>query len=84
MLGVMLGSAALASPYATCPECGTTRVKKLLKRDWIDRISTAPWSKLQRWLGGALYNCPRCRLQFYDCRKKESVAASPMQPIVPD
>jgi DNA-directed RNA polymerase subunit RPC12/RpoP len=88
-LGVILGSTALASPYVACPECGAKRVKKLHKRDWIDRVSTMPWSKLQRWLGGALYDCPLCRLQFYDCRAqlleaKAPVAASPLQTIVPD
>ncbi len=80
LLGVMLGSTAPTSPYVTCPECGARRVKKLHKRDWIDRVSTMPWSKLHRWLGGALYDCPLCRLQFYDCRKPmldvKTVAAS--------
>jgi hypothetical protein len=90
ILGVLLGSAALASPYATCPECGARRIKRLHKRDWIDRFSTMPWSKLQRWLGGALYSCPLCRLQFYDCRKQmlavkaAAAAASSMRAVVPD
>ena len=69
-LGTMLGSAAPKSSYVTCPECGTTRVKKLLKRDPIDRRSAVPWSRIQGYLGGRLYHCLSCRLQFYDCRKQ--------------
>ena len=71
-LGIMLGSAAPQSSHVTCPECGTTRVKKLLKRDPIDRSSAVPWSRIQRSLGGRLYHCSNCRLQFYDCRKQTS------------
>ncbi len=69
-LGMALGSAALESPTPACPECGTTRLKKLSKPDRIDRVSTVPWSKIQRFLGGRLYHCLFCRLQFYDCRRQ--------------
>jgi hypothetical protein len=69
-LGIMLGAAAPKSSYVTCPECGTMRVKKLLKPDPVDRISAAPWSRIQGYLGGRRYHCLFCRLQFFDCRKQ--------------
>jgi len=66
---VLLGAAAPESPYATCPECARLQVRLLAKPDRIDRVSRVPWSAVQRLLGGKLYRCSRCRLQFYDCRK---------------
>jgi len=72
-LGMALGSAAPESPTAACPECGTTRLKKLTKPDRIDRVSGLPWSKIHRFFGGRLYHCLFCRLQFYDCRRQDRV-----------
>ena len=65
----LLGAAAPEARWATCPECGNPRVKRLAKLDCIDRISETAWSALQQHLGGGLYRCTPCRLQFYDCRK---------------
>ncbi len=68
-VGRLLGAATPEPLCVTCPDCGTRYVKRLIKLDRIDRVSRAPWSSLQRYVGGKLYRCGRCRLQFYDCRK---------------
>jgi hypothetical protein len=65
----LLGAATPEARWAACPECGNLRVKRLAKLDALDRISEAPWSALQQQLGGKLYRCTPCRMQFYDCRK---------------
>lgn len=69
-LGFFLGSANPASSYVTCPECATADVRQLNRLDQVDRLARVPFSAIQRCLGGRLYHCSRCRLQFYDCRKK--------------
>ena len=71
-----LGTVAPESSWVTCPECGTPRVKRLARRDRIDRLSDSTWSALQQRLGGKLYHCALCRLQFYDCRRPEDPAIS--------
>ena len=56
------------SKEVRCPLCGTTRLRMLLARDRIDRMHRNPLNLLQRYLGGRLYHCRYCRLQFYDRR----------------
>jgi hypothetical protein len=68
-VAAILGASTPGSPFATCPDCGTTQLRVLQRRDRIERISRVPWSTLQRFFGGRLYYCRTCRLQFYDCRK---------------
>jgi hypothetical protein len=51
-----------------CPLCGTPRVNQRRRRDRIDATSHRPASILQHLLGGKLYHCRGCRLQFYDLR----------------
>jgi hypothetical protein len=63
-----LGTSSPDAPHAACPECGTMRVKRLARRDRIDRMADVPWSTIQHHLGGKLFRCALCRLQFYDCR----------------
>jgi len=72
-LATILGAATPESRYATCPDCGGTHLKQLHKPDRIDRLSRLPWNRIQRLLGGRLYLCRPCRLQFYDCRKRDLV-----------
>jgi hypothetical protein len=43
-------------------------LRQLSRRDHIERISWHPLNLLQGLLGGHLYYCARCRLQFYDWR----------------
>jgi len=53
-----------------CPDCGTARVVHRSKRDPIDRMSKSPSSVIAKWMGGKLYHCIFCRLQFYSTRPK--------------
>ena len=72
-LARLMGSAAPEAASPACPECGSTKVKYLRRPDSIERFSRAPWSMLHRALGGKLTYCVRCRLQFFDCRKRIAV-----------
>ncbi len=56
------------SKEARCPLCGTHRLRVLAERDHIDRMHRHPMSLLQRMMGGRIYHCRFCRLQFYDRR----------------
>ncbi len=58
------------SVYAACPSCGSTSVERVHAHDPVDPTSRVPWSVLQRILGGLLFHCVRCRLQFHDCRPR--------------
>jgi hypothetical protein len=78
-LAYLLGTSSSDAPHVACPECGTTRVRRLARRDRIERLADVPWSTIQRHLGGKLYHCALCRLQFYDCRKQ----AADRTPILP-
>jgi hypothetical protein len=69
-VATMLGAVRPEASYATCPSCGRDRVDRLKRKDEIEPVSKLPWSALQGFLGGKLYRCPACRLQFYDCRKQ--------------
>ena len=75
-LADLLGTSSPDVPHVACPECGTTRIRRLARRDRIERLSDVPWSAIQRHLGGKLYHCALCRLQFYDCRKQALVAVA--------
>jgi hypothetical protein len=52
-----------------CPRCGTYRITKLKERDKIDKMESGFLNLLERWMGGNLYHCRYCRVQFYDRRK---------------
>jgi DNA-directed RNA polymerase subunit RPC12/RpoP len=54
--------------YPRCPHCGTYRLTRLASRDRIDPMYKGAASLLQRVLGGELYHCRYCRIQFYDTR----------------
>jgi hypothetical protein len=45
----------------------------LKRRDGIDRMYRGGLSLLHRLLGGKLYHCWFCRLQFYDLRGRRAV-----------
>ncbi len=57
------------SRTSVCPRCGTDNLKRLTRRDRIDRLWKNPISLLQGLLGAPIHWCPYCRLQFYDRRK---------------
>ena len=56
------------SKEARCPLCGTYRLRALAERDHIDKMHWNPINRMQRFLGGHLYHCRYCRVQFYDRR----------------
>jgi len=66
-------------PHCRCPKCGTLRVSRLKQRDKIDPMKKGPVNLMRRLLGGMLYHCRYCRLQFYDSRRlaTENVPAVP-------
>ena len=81
MIAVFLGASTPESRYATCPDCGTTQLKHLSKPDQVERTSRLPFNTIQKFFGGKLYLCRRCRLQFYDCRKRSlEIPAQPAPP----
>jgi hypothetical protein len=51
-----------------CPRCGTYRITKLKVRDGIDKMETGLLNLIERWMGGNLYHCRFCRIQFFDRR----------------
>ncbi len=62
--------------YAHCPRCGNPSPVVRSRPDKIDRMIHGPLRLLHRLLGGTLYHCIYCRLQFYDLRKKKPAAES--------
>src|SRR6266487_3639444 len=54
------------STKAHCPGCGTDRLVVRLQPDAVDWIVRGPMRLMYRLLGGRLYHCGSCRLQFYD------------------
>lgn len=61
------------SRYCSCPRCGNPNPSVRLKRDKIDRLVRSPYRMLHHLMGGTLYHCAFCRLQFYDLRKRKDM-----------
>jgi DNA-directed RNA polymerase subunit RPC12/RpoP len=57
--------------FAACPKCRTHELSAPKRVDKIDKLLKGPRSLLQRLLGGTLYHCWYCRLQFYDLRPRK-------------
>jgi hypothetical protein len=57
--------------FASCPKCRSFELTAPRRVDKIDRMLKSPRSLLQRMLGGRLYHCWFCRLQFYDVRPRK-------------
>jgi len=57
-------------PTATvqCPRCHTLKVTRRIAPDKIDPVIKSFSSVVQGLLGGRLYHCNYCRIQFYDLR----------------
>jgi hypothetical protein len=51
-----------------CPRCHTHKVSRRIAPDKIDPVIKSFSSVLQGLLGGRLYHCNFCRIQFYDLR----------------
>jgi len=69
-----------------CPQCGTSHLRQFSGRDRIERMSHHPLSMLQALLGGRLYFCALCRLQFYDWRRmsRQKVTVGAVADPIPD
>jgi DNA-directed RNA polymerase subunit RPC12/RpoP len=57
---------------ARCPKCGTYRLVKLKEPDHIDPMHSGLLNMLERWVGGRLFHCRYCRIQFWDRRRLRS------------
>ncbi len=66
---------------ARCPSCGTYRITRLRGVDKIDKMVSGPLNRLEKLMGGDLYHCVFCRLQFYDRRK--AAPRTFLEPIPP-
>ncbi len=56
------------SCHANCPSCGNLYVTLRQSPDMIDAMYKSFTNSFNRMLGGKLYKCRHCRLQFYDRR----------------
>jgi ribosomal protein L40E len=54
--------------HVQCPRCHTYKVSRRIAPDKIDPVIKSMSSMLQSVLGGRLYHCNFCRIQFYDLR----------------
>lgn len=54
--------------HTRCIQCGNLRVRKLPRRDVIDRMSSHPLSVLAGLARAPIYHCNPCRLQYHDWR----------------
>jgi hypothetical protein len=52
-----------------CPKCGSFRVSRLKGPDTIESFHTGFLNLAERLVGGGLFHCKFCRLQFYDRRR---------------
>jgi uncharacterized Zn finger protein len=66
-----------------CPRCGNLDVEKRRTKDRIDKLIHTPFSTLNRLLGGNLYHCVFCRLQYYDVRSRRTKAKEAQKPVAP-
>jgi hypothetical protein len=57
---------------ARCPKCGTFRIKQLKEPDRIDPMHTGVLNRLEKLVGGKLFHCRFCRIQFWDRRRLQS------------
>lgn len=56
------------SAYVQCPRCHTQKVSRRIAPDKIDPVIKSLSSVIKGLLGGRLYHCNYCRIQFYDLR----------------
>jgi len=62
------GWALHLGPICRCPICGTHRLNRLKEPDRIDRVHSDLTNLIERLMGGKLFHCRFCRIQFYDRR----------------
>lgn len=66
-----------------CPRCHTLKVSRRIAPDKIDPVIKTFSSVIQGLLGGRLYHCNYCRIQFYDLRHSMKNAPTGTQPTPP-
>jgi hypothetical protein len=54
--------------HVECPQCHTCKVSRRIAPDKIDPVIRSFSSMIKGLLGGRLYHCVYCRIQFYDLR----------------
>jgi hypothetical protein len=59
-----------------CPRCHTHKVSRRIAPDKIDPVVKTFSSVVQGLLGGRLYHCNYCRIQFYDLRHSMKAATN--------
>ncbi len=67
-------STGILDKYASCPRCGNPVPDRRSRRDRVDSMLHTPLRMLHWMMGGKLYHCVFCRLQFYDVRDIKSAA----------
>ncbi len=63
-----------------CPRCHTQKVSRRIAPDKIDPVIKSFSSVVQGLLGGRLYHCNFCRIQFYDLRHTKRASPSRNEP----
>lgn len=72
----------LLARHTHCIQCGTAKVRRLSRRDRIDRMSRHPLSLVFRLTGAPIVYCGGCRLQYRDWRMPEPSSIRPERPGV--
>ncbi len=67
---VTLSSRMQLARYAKCPKCRYQDISHLKRVDKIDKMRGGIFNLFHRIMGGKLYHCWFCRLQFYDFRPR--------------
>jgi hypothetical protein len=71
--------------YVQCPRCHTHKVSRRIAPDKIDPVIKTVSSVVQGLLGGRLYHCNYCRIQFHDLRhsmKTQPAKTDSSHPVV--
>ncbi len=68
------------SAHVRCPRCHTLKVSRRIAPDKIDRVIKTFSSVVQGLLGGRLYHCVYCRIQFYDLRHSTKITPEKNSP----
>jgi DNA-directed RNA polymerase subunit RPC12/RpoP len=65
---VSIASRISLSRFAKCPKCRYQDIRPMKRIDKVDSMRRGVFNFAHKILGGQLYHCWFCRLQFYDFR----------------
>lgn len=68
---VTISSRLHLARFAKCPKCRYQDITALRRVDKIDKMRRGIFNFVHKILGGQLYHCWFCRLQFYDLRPRK-------------